>query len=196
MSRRSETARRRREQAGLQAEADARAVTRAPTQNQLMLPLLDELRVQGGRARPGDLYESLAERMKLDEELAGSRKTFASGETRNLWQRQVRWARQTALLRGYIAAPERGIWELTAVGDRMLGRIRPGLVVTIFETAGGMALWATAEAAAGVIEPESVDLVFCSPPYPLVTARAYGNPTVAEWLDMMRRHGHLWKSLL
>ncbi len=196
MTSRSETARRRRELAGLKAEEEARAMSRAPTQNQLMLPLLDELRVQGGRARPGDLYDRLAERMKLDEELAASRKTFADGETRNLWQRQVRWARQTALLRGYIAAPERGIWELTAVGDRMLGRIRPGLVVTIFETASGVALWATAEAAAGVIEPESVDLVFCSPPYPLVTARAYGNPTVAEWLDMMRRHGHLWKSLL
>src|SRR3546814_8251020 len=81
---------------------------------------------------------------------------------------------------------ERGIWEITESGSDMLKVIRPGYVVTVFETDAGVALWATAEAAAGVIQPSSVNLIYVSPVYPIGTAREYGGLKVPEWLDWMR----------
>ena len=145
-----------------------------PTHNQLMLPLLQEIEQLGGRAKPGQLYEILAERLAVPDDVVNETKTFADGNTHKLWERRVRWARQTAVLRGLLASPERGIWELTAVGGATLGKIRPGLIFTIFETENGVALWANAEDAAAVIEKDSVQLIFCSTPYPIHRYRVGG----------------------
>lgn len=190
-------ARRRRVETGRRHEAAAASMKSArPTHDQLMLPLLDEIQHLGGRARPVDLYERLAARLGVSEEIAAETKTFANGVTHNLWERRVRWARQTAILRGLLASPERGIWELTATGGDTLARVRPGVIVTIFETDDGVALWGRAEDAAAVIEKDSVNLIFVSPPYPISTARAYGGFDSASWLDWMKRLGGQWRELL
>lgn len=194
-SRSAVMARRRRVKAGQDQEAPARRLA-APTHDQLMLPLLDEIDRLGGRARPSDLYERLAERLAVPDDVLSETKTFSDGQTHRLWERRVRWARQTAVLRGLITSPERGVWELTAIGGNVLKKIQPGLVITIFETDDGVALWANAEDAAAVIEKESCQLVYCSPPYPIQNARAYGGMGVPEWLAWMKRLGGMWKELL
>jgi DNA modification methylase len=188
-------ARRRRVDAGVRDEAEARKRSR-PTHNQLMLPLLDEIADKGGKVKPSEIYDSLAGRMKIDPSMQAETEIFADGQSHNLWQRHVRWARQTAVLKGYIANDARGIWELTEQGSGLLKRIRPGYVVTVFETDQGRALWATAEAAAGVIETGSVNLIYCSPPYPISNGRAYGGFSVPAWLDWMRGLGERWLDLL
>lgn len=188
-------ARRRRVEIGERDEAEARKRSR-PTHNQLMLPLLEEIRGAGGRVRPAEIYGRLAEKLQVAPELLAETQTFSDGHSHNLWQRHVRWARQTAVLKGYIANEARGVWELTEQGSGMLRRIRPGFVVTVFETDQGCALWATAEAAAGVIEQGSVNLIYCSPPYPISNGRAYGGFSVPAWLDWMRQLGARWLDLL
>src|SRR3546814_2984500 len=72
-----------------------------------MLPLLGAIAEAGGRARPGDVYDKLAEQLAVPEDVRQQSKTFGNGRTHNLWERHVRFARQTAILRGYLARPER-----------------------------------------------------------------------------------------
>src|SRR3546814_17292985 len=64
-------ARRRRVEAGDQAEQQARLRSR-PTHNQLMLPLLGAIAEAGGRARPGDVYDKLAEQLAVPEDVRRS----------------------------------------------------------------------------------------------------------------------------
>ncbi len=188
-------AQRRREAAGVAIEAEARKRSR-PTHAQLMLPLIGTIVDAGGRVKPAEIYEQLADRLDVPPEVRSERRAFSGGGTHSLWARHVRWAQHSALLRGYLARPERGLWEVTSQGRDMLQVIRPGYVVTVFETDAGVALWATAEAAAGVIQPASVNLIYVSPVYPISTAREYGGLKVPEWLDWMQHLGQLWHGLL
>src|SRR3546814_12332172 len=82
-------ARRRRVEAGDQAEQQARLRSR-PTHNQLMLPLLGAIAAAGGRARPGDVYDKLAEQLAVPEDVRQQSQTFRNGRTPNLWERQAR----------------------------------------------------------------------------------------------------------
>lgn len=181
-----------------QRQRDAERATTAviPTQGQLMLPLMRALERQGGRARPKDLYDDVAQQLGVPDEVRAIEKTFANGRTSPLFERQVRWARQTAILRGHIAAPERGVWALTAGGRNALRNVRPGIIVTIFETARGVAVAAQVEDAAGVLLPGSVDLLFTSPPFPLLSGKEYGTSTTAEWLEWMTGLCADWYDLL
>lgn len=188
-------ARRRREAAGMDSEQQARKRSR-PTHAQLMLPLIDAIVEAGGRVKPGDIYEQLADRLEIPQDVRDERRAFSGRASHSLWARHVRWAQHSALLRGYLARPERGLWEVTQQGRDMLNVIRPGYVVTVFETDAGVALWATAEAAAGVIAPGSVNLIYVSPVYPISTERQYGGLRVPEWIDCMTHLGGLWKGLL
>lgn len=171
------------------------APRKGPTDSQLMLPLLSEISALGGRAKPAQLYATLAERLDVPEEILSQKRDFG-GQSRSLWERRVRWARQTAVLRGLIATPERGVWELTRAGDEVLEKAKPGIILTIFETSNGAALWASAEDAAGIIAPGSLDLIYLSPPYPILSGRDYGRYACAEWLDWMTGLGSQWHNLL
>lgn len=168
-----------------------------PTQRQLMLPLMRAIENRGGAARSKDVYDDIAEELGIPDDLRDLSRTFAgSGTSRSLFERQVRWTRQTATLRGYLATPERGVWELTDLGKTALRNVRPGVIITVFETANGMAIAANAEAAAGILEPESVDLLFTSPPFPLLSGKEYGTSSTAAWLEWMLDLAADWKTLL
>jgi len=135
-------ARARRIAKGTTMEAKARKRTsKASLQGMLQLPLLEALEDAGGRARPRDLYETLANRLAVPEDLRGERRTCGDGQTYNRFEQQVRWARQTAVLEGLVADSTRGIWELADPGHAKLLRARRGIVLLIYSTDLGVALW-------------------------------------------------------
>jgi site-specific DNA-methyltransferase (cytosine-N4-specific) len=165
------------------------------TRSAILLPLLETLSESGGAAKPADLYDRVAEKLAIPDEARNETREYGGKKSR-LWDREVRWARQQAILRGLMATPTRGQWEITEKGNDMLRFARPGVVVTIFETDNGAALWASAENAAAHIEAGSVDLIFTSPPYPVATPRRYGGIEPDAWVDWMARLSGSWAPLL
>ncbi|WP_262030781.1 site-specific DNA-methyltransferase [Microvirga sp. Mcv34] len=189
-------ARARRVEKGIQTEDRARAFTPRPSlQGLLQLPLLEELESHGGRAKPSDLYETLADRLDVPDDLRSQKRSCGDGQTYSVFPQAVRWARQNAVMAGLIHKGERGIWELADPGYAKLKKVRRGVAVLIYSLDDGVALWAHAEDAARAIEPGSLGLVFTSPPYPTVS-REYGRFSVPDWLSWMRSLLAAWKSLL
>jgi site-specific DNA-methyltransferase (cytosine-N4-specific) len=173
---------------------------RLPPQSQILLPLLDAIANAGGVARPGALYEQIAERIGLDPEARRAKLDDGSGTEGDAWRRRVRWTRQTAVAKNLISRGQRGIWELTDRANAHLRNIVRGTIVTIFETDAGVMLWANAEDALALIEPQSVDLICTSPPYPLI-----GKPKpyqmredrdTSRWITAMLKLFAGWRELL
>ena len=54
--------------------------------------------------------------------------------------------------RGFISNEERSAWSLSERGYEHLQNCQPGIVVIIYETEQGVALWADAQTASGVLE--------------------------------------------
>lgn len=188
-------ARQRRLRRGSDTEAQARAFTRRVSlQSMISTPLLEALADSGGHARPIDVYDRVADELSVDLSARAETRTSADGQRTNVFQQQVRWARQSLVAEGLIAG-QRGRWELTDAAYAKLGRIRRGHAVLVYRTDDGIALWAHAEDAAAHIEEGSVKLLLTSPPYPVVK-RAYGKFTVPEWLEWMHRLMGIWKGLL
>ncbi|QRM35073.1 site-specific DNA-methyltransferase [Microvirga sp. VF16] len=189
-------ARARRVEKGVQTEERARTFTARPSlQGLLQLPLLEELESHGGRAKPSDLYERLADRLDVPDDLRSQKRTCGDGQTYSVFPQAVRWARQNAVMAGLIHKGDRGIWELADPGYAKLKKVRRGVAVLIYSLDDGVALWAHAEDAGRAIEPGSLNLIFTSPPYPTVS-REYGRFSVPEWLSWMRSLIGTWKSLL
>lgn len=191
----SERRKQRRRAAGVAQHAAERRVT-LPSQGQLMLPLLRCLDAAGGRARPQDLYDGVAVEAAVSGDVRGASAVFGDGRSHNLFERQVRHAQQLAKLRGLIDASDRGQWCLTDKASGMLENARPGVVLTIFDTPSGVALWGHIEDAAAFIEPGTVNTIFTSPPYPILKAKEYGGIDTASWISWMLDLVDLWRPLL
>lgn len=192
-------ARRRRIARGQEQEAAATHVLPSRPrglQSMLAFPLLEALDEAGGKARPRDIYEAVADRLSLPEAARRETRTCADGQNYNRLQQQIRWARQTAKADGLLADTGRGLWQLADPAYAKLGRIRRGAVYLAWSTDLGIGLWAHAEDAAKDIQSGSLQLVFTSPVYPMQTAREYGRMTPAVWLDFMSRLTRLWADLL
>jgi site-specific DNA-methyltransferase (cytosine-N4-specific) len=158
--------------------------------------LLNEMHAAGGAARPSELYDRIAERIGLDDATRNRTvKTTGDREFR-IFDRSVRWTRQTAVAKGLIEGRERGRWELTDRANAKLQNIVAGAIVTVFETASGIAIWATCESAVGLIERNSVSLILTSPPYPLIKEKNYGNRGASEWVEWMLRLCAGWREVL
>tara|TARA_R110002012_G_scaffold137042_3_gene291497 strand:+ start:24610 stop:25812 length:1203 start_codon:yes stop_codon:yes gene_type:complete len=167
-----------------------------PSQKQLVLPLLEVTRDAGGRIRSGEAYEAIAARLllsdaDLDETISGGNSTRVSK-----FRQRVRWARQKARDEGLLVAADRGIWELTNAATDKLANNHSGIVFTIFETELGQVLWGSAEHACAVIEPGTIDLIYTSPPYPLLQPKEYGNLSSSDWLKWMGDLSELWSGLM
>lgn len=138
-----------------------------PTQAELLFPFLQVLADEGGSAPSAVVRERLADEAGLTEAQRARRvRAGARGAYVNQWGRHVRWVRQLASAARLAHAPESGVWALTARGARALHNAVPGVVVQVFVTDQGVMLWGEAEAAVAVIEDDSIDLFFGSPPYP------------------------------
>ena len=86
-----------------------------PKQVDIELPLLHALRQLGGRAQPRDVYAVLEQHfVELTE--ADKAERLESGGSR--WQNRVQFARQNLVIQGLVDPSERGVWKLTADGDR------------------------------------------------------------------------------
>lgn len=167
-----------------------------PSQAQLTLPLMDELRSQGGAAAPAAVCDALAERFEIPADLRDERR-ICGGQEVNIWNRHVRWARQKAKLLGLIDGRERSIWRLSEKGADVLENANPGVVVTVYETPYGMALWAEAESAVSYVEDASIRLLLTSPPYPLLNRKRYaGQHDTKAHVDWLFRVFSLWKQKL
>src|ERR1019366_1665907 len=92
----------------------------------------------------------------------------------NVFERDVRWTRQKAVAKGFIATGEPNLWTLTDHAKASLRNIVRGSIVTVFHTDAGFAVWANVEDLAMLVEERSVALIMSSPPYPLVR-KAYGH---------------------
>ncbi len=166
-----------------------------PTQTQMMLPLLEALEESGGAAKPGALYDTIAAKLNLSTDI----RTAMSGDDPkafNLFERRVRWTRQTAVFNGLVDGSQRSVWQLTQKAKTHLRNIVSGKVLHVFHTQAGSFLWGSAEDVVGYIERGSINLVMTSPPYPLSVPREYGNPTEAAWGDWMLRLCEGWRELL
>ena len=181
--------------AGRAQQAAEQAVT-LPSQGQLMLPLLRCLEGAGGEARPADLYDHVAAEVAIHGDVRDAMAQFAHGRLHNLFERQVRHAQQLAKTKGLIDARNRGRWSLTDKGHGLLENARPGVVLSIFETRFGLAVWGHVEDAAALIEPGSISTIYTSPPYPILKAKEYGGMDGATWISWMLDLVDLWKPLL
>jgi site-specific DNA-methyltransferase (cytosine-N4-specific) len=160
----------------------------------LIPPLMQALGEAGGQATPAEVYPRVAELVGADPE---PRATVGAAGEINLFERDVRWARQKAVLKGWIKTKSpRNLWELSESGKEGLRNARPGVVVTVFETDHGMALWASSQDALALIERASVNLILTSPPYPLVRKKQYGNLAVKEHIDWLLDEAKGWHEVL
>lgn len=166
------------------------------SQSQMLLPLLNALSEGGGRLKTGDLCDAVAECLNVPSEVR-SRKVWVGGSNGgevNLFERRVRWAQQTAKLKGLVEPDVRPYWRLRGKGERALKEALPGVVMTVFVTDKGVALYGSCEDAVALIEDKSVQLLFTSPPYPLShrSQKPYGNVAATEYCDWLLRLVEKW----
>lgn len=136
-----------------------------------------------------DLYRVVAERAGLSSDVLEERVPVGnSGQRHNLIKRQVRWHQQSMKVMGLIEHVDgkRGLWQLTEAGKSKLTRIRKGAALLAYSTDLGMAIWGNCE---DVFSRLDAPIMLClsSPPYPLARARAYGNPSLQEYVDFICR---------
>jgi len=107
------------------------ASTSKPTQGQLIFPLLEAIQEMGGKAKAKDVGHALARKFDLPNDVAEERVTTGDGQSVNVWQRHVRFARQKALAMGYLAPGKTGLWQLTDEGVTGLGSARAAFRVIL-----------------------------------------------------------------
>jgi DNA modification methylase len=111
-----------------------------------------------------------------------------AGIKRSLVKRAIRWHQQTLRQMGLIEKVDgsRGVWELTQEGRGKLRKAKDGVAALGFSTDLGIAIWGSSSR---VFErwDEPIFLALTSPPYPLRTPRAYGNPPIEEYIDFICR---------
>lgn len=176
------------------SESVSTASARA-TQMQLVLPMLDAL--AAGPRKPKDVANAIAARIGIDSDERAQRVSTTGGKQINAFDRSVRWAFQKAKLTGLVLRDDAGRWAL-AQKTNDLTRVRPGIVVTVFETARGVALWGEAEAVEMQLLDGSVNTIVTSPPYALENKnkKAYGNLCGDAYVDWLVAHAARWHRIL
>ncbi|EAZ97475.1 site-specific DNA-methyltransferase [Marinobacter sp. ELB17] len=131
------------------------------------------------------LYTAVARSAGLAEhELNNTTAIGQAGEQRSVIKRQIRWHQQTLKHSGLIQQAGRGRWTLTKTGKVTLKKIQPRSTMVAFSTELGVALWSLNDDVLNALNAP-ITLVLTSPPYPLQTARAYGNPNLNQYIDFV-----------
>jgi len=94
-----------------------------------MSPILESLRELGGSARPREVYDAVAAKLRLTDEERDDKNR--SGAPR--FENEVAWARFYLVRTGYLDSSKRGVWSLTDMG-RASGALSSADVSNIFET--------------------------------------------------------------
>lgn len=158
---------------------------RRPSQGELFLPLLSVLEQHPEGLSAAEAAEAVADKIGMPRERLEERAPLPNGGSTPAFARDLRWARQKAKLAGLIDGSVRNLWKIPPKGPKDLRMALPGLVITVFETEAGVALYGLAESVVGLVEDRSVQTILTSPPYPLTREKAYGNKSGAEYLDWM-----------
>ena len=167
-----------------------------PSQSKMLLPMLSVIEEERGKATTKVLYEGVKQRLGLDEEVRQGRITIKSKSV-NVFERSVRWTQQKARSLGYTKQAGKDRWALTEDGRQALTKSSPGLVVTVWVTDAGQALWGDCQDAVGMLGEKSVNLIMTSPPYPLESRQKdYGNKTGQGYLDWMLKLADQWGKVL
>lgn len=135
------------------------------------------------------LYQEVARRAGVSPATLEKRAPVGkSGKPHSPVKRRIRWVQQTLKQLGMLERAGRGIWQLTQEGRSklQLSKINQGHVMLAFSTDLGIALWADCQSAFARTDTP-IHLCLTSPPYPLSKARAYGNPSEAEYVDFLCR---------
>lgn len=168
-----------------------------PTQNQLLLPLVEAIAAAGGSMRTKDASDAIASKLKLSTEQREQCARTCGGKHFNLFDRTVRWTHQLGKLRGLTANEGSGQWRLTERAEDKLENIRPGVIVTVFENDSGVVLWATAEALESKLDDRSIQLICTSPPYELTRRKAYDEGrSESEHVRWLGERAESWRRLL
>jgi len=174
-----------------------RPLRSAPTQAQLEMPFLQALEDAGGKARLGEIYDRVAEKVRLSTTDRSARVVGKDGTwTASRYERDVRWSAQRLKLLTLAQPIGDGNWQLTGKGREKLRASTGGLVITVFVTEKGAALWASAEDGFGYLEDNSCQLLLTSPPYALVRQKQYGNLDPNQWLNWFMRIAEKWPDKL
>lgn len=91
-----------------------------PSLRKIEMPLLHLIHTLGGKASPSDTFEPLAKHFKLSEKECCQ--MLPSGLCRR-WDNRVQWARKSLVLKGFLDGSVRGVWKITPVGNKELGRL-------------------------------------------------------------------------
>jgi DNA modification methylase len=168
-----------------------------PTQNQLLLPLVNAIGDSGGSLRAKDASDAIAAALHLSTDDRKRCERTPGGKRYNVLDRTVRWTHQLGKLRGLTANDGPGVWRLTERAEDKLENIRPGIVVTVFENDAGVVLWSTAEALECKLDDRSVNLVCTSPPYELTRPKEYDEGrNESEHVRWLAERAASWKRIL
>ena len=87
-------------------------MSQLPTYDRLMNPVLQALRELGGSGSTDEIYQRVAENLKLPESVLS---VLHDPETSNQTEVQYRmaWARTYLKKFGFLETPQRGLWSLT-----------------------------------------------------------------------------------
>lgn len=143
----------------------------------------------GGALENQALYKSVARAIGISEEEAARREPIGErGELHSPFARKCRWYQQTLKKAGILerVAGERGMWRLTKPAAKDLNRIEPTVAVVGFSTDLGVAILGSCDSVFASIDAP-ITLALTSTPYPLASARKYGNPTEPEFVDWVCR---------
>jgi DNA modification methylase len=144
---------------------------------------------EDGTLHNQDLYRIAAQTAGVPEEEASRREAVGeSGEAHNLFARRIRWYQQTLKASGILEKVDgaRGVWRLTKPASKDLSRIEPNVSVVGFSTELGIAILGSCDSVFASIDAP-VTLMVTSPPYPLASARKYGNPPEHLYVDWICR---------
>src|SRR4051812_18723312 len=88
-----------------------------PTKAAIMMPLLRLIDAKGGKVRPAEAVDALADEFKLTEE---QRKRLNPSGTNNLFYNRVNWVRLKLVKDGYLSDEYYGVWVITDEGRKVL----------------------------------------------------------------------------
>lgn len=137
-----------------------------------------------GELSNDQLYQTLSRTLDLPPEVWDTRTPIGrSGQLHSPARRRVRWVQQTLKKMGLLERNARAIWRTTPKAKE-LTPAPAGTFMLAFSTDLGVAIWGRCQDVfAGLHEP--IHLAISSPPYALARPRAYGNPSVQDYVDFI-----------
>lgn len=135
-----------------------------------------------------DLYTKVAQKLNLGSDVTDEKAVVDHTNIKhNLFHRKIRWVIQSLKSKNIIQSVERGFWEIKKEKKIELTAITPEHNVLSASTDLGIVIWTQNKNIfnedLGAID--TFHAMITSPPYPLRSARAYGNPDVEAYIDFI-----------